>query len=73
MKQAIDYVRQHIDMDEVRLAIKRMEERREPLFRVNRALCDTIYDLMEEYGRDYGLPEGWWLSEHDEESLLYEL
>lgn len=45
-----------------------MMERREPLFRVNHELSDAIYDLMEEYGADNGLPEGWWLDEHDEET-----
>ena len=73
MKAAIDYVRSHVDMDEVRLAIKKMDEQREPLFRVNSQLSDSIYDLMEEYGQDHDLPENWWLSEHDEESILFEL
>lgn len=73
MKRAIDYVRSHVDMDEVRLSIKKMDEQREPLFRVNSQLSDSIYDLMEEYGQDHDLPEGWWLEEHDEESILFEL
>ena len=73
MKAAIDYVRSHVDMDEVRLAIKKMDEQREPLFIVNSQLSDSIYDLMEEYGQDHDLPENWWLVEHDEESILFEL
>lgn len=73
MKAAIDYVRSHVDMDEVRLAIKKMDEQREPLFRVNSQLSDSIYDLMEEYGQYHDLPENWWLVEHDEETILFEL
>lgn len=71
--RAIIYVRQKVNMDEVALVRMQMMERREPLFRVNHELSDTIYDLMEEYGADNGLPEGWWLDEHDEETLFYEL
>lgn len=73
MKAAIDYVRSHVDMDEMRLAIKKMDEQREPLFIVNSSLSESIYDLMEEYGQDHDLPENWWLVEHDEESILFEL
>ena len=44
-----------------------------PLFRINHALCDQIYDLMEEYGEEHDLPEGWWLDEADEEEVLLRL
>lgn len=71
--RAIIYVRQKVNMDEVALVRTQMMERREPLFRVNHELSDAIYDLMEEYGADNGLPEGWWLDEHDEETVFYEL
>lgn len=71
--EALDYVRENVDMDEVHLAIKRMYEKGQPLVRVNHYLCDTIYDLMEEYGDDHDLPEGWWLDEFDEEEVLFRL
>lgn len=73
MEKAIAYVREKVDMDEVALVRKQMAERREPLFRVNHALSDAIYDLMEEYGDDHHLPERWWLDEHDEESVFDKL
>lgn len=73
IEKAIIYVRQKVNMDEVALARRQMAERREPLFRVNHTLSDTIYDLMEEYGADNGLPEAWWLDKHDEETVFDKL
>lgn len=67
--QALDYLRQNIDMADVEHAIRLMADRT-PLHLINHKLCDRIYDLMEEYGTFQSLPQGWWLSEHDEETIL---
>lgn len=71
--KALSHIRRNVDMNEVGLAIRKMDEQRESLVRVNHALCDAIYDLMEEYGQDNDLPEGWWLDEYDEEEILFRL
>jgi len=71
--EAIEYVRKHVDMDEVRLTIKQMDVMRYPLSVVNPQLFDTIYDTMEEYGQDNDLPEGWWFDEEEVESILFKL
>ena len=74
MGEAIEYVRQNVDMTEVELTIRRMAEMREPLYRVNHQLCDTIFDLLEEFGEDNDLSEGWYLIEGiDEEDVLFRL
>lgn len=70
IEKAIEHVHKYVDMAEVVMAKINMECKREPLYRVNNKLCDEIYDLMEEYGSDNELPEGWWLEEHDEETIL---
>lgn len=70
---AIDYIRQNIDMDEVKLTINQMLKKREPLYRVNPQLCEAIYDLMEEYCQDNGFPENYWCEYDDEESILFKL
>lgn len=70
IEKAIEYVRDNVDLEDVLTAKLNMEFLREPLYRVNNTLCDEIYDLMEEYGSDNELPEGWWLEEHDEETIL---
>ena len=72
--EAIEYVRQNIDMTEVEYTIRKMAQRREPLYHVNSQLCDTIFDLLEEFGDDNDLPEGWYLIEGiDEEDILFKL
>lgn len=70
IEKAIGYVRDNVDLEDVLTAKLNMGFLREPLYRVNNTLCDEIYDLMEEYGADNELPEGWWLEEHDEETIL---
>lgn len=69
LEKAVAYVRKNVDMADVAHATAKLGER-EPLFRINHTLCDDIYDLMEEYGADHDLPEGWWLNEYDEEEIL---
>lgn len=61
IEKAIEYVRDNVDLEDVLTAKLNMAFLREPLYRVNNTLCDEIYDLMEEYGSDNELPEGWWL------------
>ena len=34
---------------------------------------DLIYDLLEEYGEDNDLPEGWWLEYGDIDDILEQL
>lgn len=70
IEKAIEYVRRKVDLQDVLIAKLKMGDKREPLYRVNSTLCDKIYDLMEEYSQDNYLPEGWWLEEHDEETIL---
>lgn len=73
LDKSIEYVRKNVDMNEVKATIKRMKERREPLYRANKNLCDNIYDLMEEYSENNDLPEGWWMNYDDEESVMFKL
>lgn len=70
IEKAIENVRRNVDMQDVFSAKINMGINREPLYRVNASLCDKIYDLMEEYGSDNDLPEGWWLNHYDEEDIL---
>lgn len=71
--KAVQYVQENVDYKELESAVKQMAERREPLYSVNPKLCDSIYDLMEEYGADNNLPEGWWLNDMDEEDVLFRI
>lgn len=72
-KSIVDYIREEVDMNEVYLALKCMEKNRCPLELACGGLYDQIYDLLEEYGQDNDLPEGWWESEFEIEDVLFEL
>ena len=73
-KEIIDFISSQVDMDRVNLAVKRMYYQRAPLSNVDPGLYNQITDLLEEYGEDNDLPEGWYLLDDiDPEDLIFEL
>lgn len=36
-------------------------------------ICNAIYDLMEEYGYENGLPGGWWTEQFTEDDIFLKL
>lgn len=70
---AVQYVRNRIDMQSARSAKRTLGSHNMELADVNEKLSDEIHDLMEEYGDEYGLPEGWWENEGTTEDILWEL
>ena len=73
-KEIIDFVSAQVDIDRVNLAIKYMALNRAPLSHVDPGLYDQIQDLLEEYGEDNELPEGWYLLDDiDPEDLIFKL
>lgn len=64
-EKALDYVRGNIDIDYLKGCITTAMQMRMPLGCVAPMLVDNIYDLLEEYGLDNDLPEGWWLEYGD--------
>lgn len=70
MKKAIEYVRKKLDVYEVNRVIDKMYMERIPLSVASPEMHDQINDLMEEYGQDHDLPEGWWLAAGDVEDIF---
>ena len=75
LDDGLDYVREQLDcvtIDIVRgIVIHNMEHR---LPADTAVMYDgKIIDLLEEYGADNDLPEGWWENEGDLDDWLYEL
>lgn len=73
VRKAIIHVRLNVDMEDVERAMTIIERQRCPLYQADPSLDNQIYDLMEEYGQDNDLPECWWMSEIDEDTILFEL
>ena len=72
-KELLSYISQEVDMERVSLAIKYMDIQRAPLSVVDERLFDQIYDLLEDYGEDNGLSEGWWMSEFEIDDVILQL
>lgn len=73
MQKALDYVRQNVDMGYVNYLVSKAMEMRCPASYVDAVFADDVQDLLEEYGDDNGLPEGWWLEYGDIDDILEQL
>lgn len=65
MESVISYVRERIDLIELNRACKESMYYRKPVRLVNAELYDEVIDLLEEFGEDNDLPEGWWIEDID--------
>lgn len=63
----LEYIGNHIDTARMFNALSLIDKKREPLYMVDNDLAMDIYDLLEEYGEDNGLAEGWWQEYYDDE------
>ena len=73
LELAIAYVRKNVDMERVERVRSILASNNMELDDVDENLSDEIYDLMEEYGADHDLAEGWWEYEGTTEDVLKEL
>lgn len=68
--KAIMYVAENLDQESVGDVLETMAEWRVPLSMVDCGIEDDIADLMEEYGFDNDLSEGWWYEFGDAEDIF---
>lgn len=72
LKEAIDYVREQIDEDDLSIIHAQInkcyKQHLVPTFGL--VDCDSVIALLEEYGEEHDLPEGWWEDYDDDEILL---
>lgn len=72
-EKAIEFVKDNIDMKRVSRVKAKLESQKMELADIDEELDDTIYDLMEEYGADNDLPEGWWQNKATVEDIVKQL
>ena len=70
MQKALDYVRQNVDMGYVNYVVNKAIEMRCPASCIDAVFADEVQGLLEEYGDDNDLPEGWWLEYGDIDDIL---
>lgn len=73
--KAIDYVKENMDEDD--MAILKAEINKSYNMHLipteNTVNCSKVIDLLEEYGQENDLPEGWWESECEISEILVKL
>ena len=70
---ALEYVREHVDSVRIEKAKCILSTQNMELADVDEDLDTEIYDLMEEYGANNDLAEGWWLDEGTTEDVIVKL
>jgi hypothetical protein len=70
IEKAIKYIRENVDMEQVGYMIVQSKLQRMPVSFMYASFADDISDLLEEYGQDNDLPEGWWCEECDIEEII---
>jgi len=74
LAEALDYVREQLDEDELLIYKATVSKNLNHRMPVSEGLDDgKIIDLLEEYGEDNDLPEGWWEEYGDIEDVLMKL
>ena len=62
-----------IDKAEIDLAINKAWYNHTSILREGDAIVNKVCDLLEEYGQDNDLQEGWWLDYGDEEQWIFDM
>ncbi len=74
LDEALDYVRKEMDEDDLLIYKATVSKNMNCRYPVGAGLDDgRIIDLLEEYGDDNGLSEGWWEEYGDIEDILMKL
>lgn len=73
--KALQYIRDNKTWsdEEEKVALQRINHYRCNIDFASPSIRDEIHDLMEEYGEDNDLEEGWWLEFGDEDDIFFEL
>ena len=75
LQKAIQYVKDNMDEDDMAILKAEMNLcwKSHIVPDEDTVECGKVIDLLEEYGQDNDLPEGWWMSEAEMADILCEL
>lgn len=75
MRQAVWYIRENMDEDDMAILKAEMNKCYKMHLIPDEDVmdCSKVIDLLEEYGQENDLPEGWWESECEIDDILVEL
>ena len=71
MRKAVAYINKQLEPEDVAIICAKVDknftQHMNPAYGIDDG---KIIDLLEEYGQDNDLPEGWWEAEHDMDSIV---
>lgn len=73
LEKALKYIRNNVDMDYINFCICEAMEMRCAFSLAYPLLAVDISDLLEEYGEDNDLPEGWWCEYGDIDDIIEQI
>ena len=73
IEKAIKYIRENVDMVHVGYMIVQSKLQRMPVSLMYAHFTDDVQDLLEEYGQDNDLPEGWWCEYGDIDEIVEQI
>lgn len=73
LEKALNHIRKNVDMEYINFCVCHAMEMRCPFSLAFPMLADDISDLLEEYGEDNDLPEGWWCEYGDIDDIIEQL
>lgn len=70
LEKAIKYIRENVDMEHVGYMIVQSKLQRMLVSLMYASFTDDVQDLLEEYGQDNDLPDGWWCEYGDVDDII---
>lgn len=71
MKQAVKYVNKQLEPEDIAIICATVDKNFDRHLNPSYGMDDgKIIDLLEEYGQDNDLPEGWWMEECDIDDIV---
>lgn len=73
INKAVAYVSNNMDADELKVIKAQVNLAWETRQQITTSYDDEVEDLMEEFGEENDLPEGWWLNDCELDEVLIKL
>ena len=73
INKAVAYVSNNMDADKLQVIKAQVNLALETRQQITTSFDDEVEDLMEEYGEENDLPEGWWLNDCELDEVLIKL
>lgn len=70
LEKAIEFIRERVDICYINFCVSLAMRMRCTVSQADAIMADDVANLLEEYGQDNDLPEGWWCEECDIDEII---